>query len=163
MKYFVFVLFIGISFCQDTLKIKPAGLVYFGQFQGIQDTKIKFKTDGAYFMIEISRIEYLSTSDTIIIKDGELLVPQDMIGTYNSPSVDVKFKPGTLTKAGGICIAAAGALGYSNMISEFDGDSIDEDFKPTTEFENYNDTIKNKAKVMYVLLVIGGVLIAVDQ
>ena len=171
------ILFTNI-FSQDIL-ITMKGTEYKGEFISKTDNSISFKAVGMLNAqkIHIKTIERLILADgTVVIdygyfiEDGESLVVmsdkrKELLRQYRSETINSEDgeslkdrKKISLSTIGGSLIGLSGVLMYStNQVKKPDSDATPE------EQEEYLDKQKSNFDLSYLLLTVGGILIAIDN
>ena len=170
------ILFTNI-FSQDIL-ITMKGTEYKGEFISKTDNSISFKAVGMLNAqkIHIKTIERLILADgTAVIKngyfieDGESLVVmsdkrKELLRQYRSETINSEDgeslkdkKKISLSTIGGSLIGLSGVLMYSTNQKTLNSDAT------LKEVENFYDEIKSNFDLSYLLLTVGGILIAIDN
>ncbi len=170
------ILFTNI-FSQDIL-ITMKGTEYKGEFISKTDNSILFKAERMLNAqnIHIKNIESLILADgTAVIKngyfieDGESLVVmsdkrKELLRQYRSETINSEDgeslkdrKKISLSTIGGSLIGLSGVLMYSTNQKTLNSDAT------LKEAENFLDEIKSNFDLSYLLLTVGGILIAIDN
>ena len=170
------ILFTNI-FSQDILTTMK-GTEYKGEFISKTDNSISFKAVGMLNAqnIQIETIESLILADgTAVIKngyfieDGESLVVmsdkrKELLRQYRSETINSEDgeslkdrKKISLSTIGGSLIGLSGVLMYSTNQKTLNSDAT------LKEVENFYDEIKSNFDLSYLLLTVGGILIAIDN
>jgi len=157
-------LFIGSLFAQDTLKLKSNDIIYIGKLESVSEGLIGFKLDREVTsaLLRTDKIDYLYGDGKLLIKDGTVVDEEfnakvEVSSKYetnnDSDSININY-----SIVGGICIALSGAINYS---IELDGEKYRDD--PSKYSKEAQNTEFAKSKLSAGLLLIGGVLIALDR
>ncbi len=136
-------LVLSIGFSQDVL-ITQGGIKYKGEFVSSTDISISFKAEGmaSAQSIPIEKIVSLVLKDgTIVIEDGTIVI------------VDRSY---IFQSIGGASIGLAGIILLYNNDRSIDSDATIE------EAESFSEEIKSSNDLAYILLTVGGFLIAID-
>lgn len=147
-KYLSLFLLLTISFGQDIL-IMDSGKEYRGELVEKTGSIIRFKSEGAsksqIFQIKLIKSLTLENGETAVV-DGELI-------GFNS-----WFKESvTLSSIGGTLIGLSGVILYINNQRTI-GDDMTMD-----EIQDFSDKTKSNTDLSYIMLLIGGLLIAFDN
>ena len=148
------ILFTNI-FSQDIL-ITMKGTEYKGEFISKTDNSILFKAER---MLNAQNIQ-IETIESLILADGTAVIKNGyFIEDGESLKDGKKITPSTI---GGSLIGLTGVLMYSMSQREFDSDlpSGEERYKKQKE---YDEITKSYSELSYVLLAVGGFLIAIDN
>ena len=143
------ILFTNI-FSQDIL-ITIKGTEYKGEFISKTDNSILFKAERMLNAqnIHIRNIESLILADgTAVIKNGYFIEDGESLKDGK------KITPSTI---GGSLIGLTGVLMYSTNQKTLNSDAT------LKEVENFYDEIKSNFDLSYLLLTVGGILIAIDN
>ena len=149
------ILLVSISLGQDVL-ITKMGTKYKGKMLEAGYYKVQFQAEGmkSAQSVRIETIKSLVLSDgTEVVKDG-YLIKRDSI--KKSDNFD-KIKFFNISNVGGILIGFSGILLYSN------NQRTPKDNASIKEMEDFNDKTKSNADLAFVLLTLGGALIALDK
>ena len=149
------ILLVSISLSQDVL-ITKMGTKYKGKMLEAGYYKVQFQAEGmkSAQSVRIETIKSLVLSDgTEVVKNG-YLIKRDSI--KKSDNFD-KIKSFNLTNVGGVLIGVSGILLYSNNQRTLEENSS---LKKT---EDFLDKTKSNADLAFVLLTLGGALIALDK
>ena len=148
-------LVLSIGFSQDVL-ITQGGIKYKGEFVSSTDISISFKAEGmaSAQSIPIEKIVSLVLKDgTIVIEDGTIVIVDRSYGskrqTLNQSNILQSF--------GGVSIGLAGIILLYNNDRSIDSDATIE------EAESFSEEIKSSNDLAYILLTVGGFLIAIDR
>ena len=163
------ILFTNI-FSQDIL-ITMKGTEYKGEFISKTDNSISFKAERMLKaqIIDIKTIGSLILADgTVVIKNSKFI--EDDIKNYGKEEMkkrqqlNAKWKKESvnetaisLSNIGGALIGVSGILLYTNNQKTLDGNATLE------EVEEFVDESKSNADLSYILLAIGGFLIAIGN
>ena len=144
------ILFTNI-FSQDIL-ITMKGTEYKGEFISKTDNSISFKAVG---MLNAQKI-HIKTIERLILADGTVVIDY---GYFIEEGESLKDrKKISLSTIGGSLIGLSGVLMYStNQVKKPDFDATQE------EWDEYNDKRKSNFDLSYLLLTVGGILIAIDN
>ena len=144
------ILFTNI-FSQDIL-ITMKGTEYKGEFISKTDNSISFKAVG---MLNAQKI-HIKTIERLILADGTVVIDY---GYFIEEGESLKDrKKISLSTIGGSLIGLSGVLMYStNQVKKPDSDATPE------EQEEYLDKQKSNFDLSYLLLTVGGILIAIDN
>lgn len=147
-KYLSLFLLLTVSFGQDIL-IMDSGKEYRGELVEKTGSIIRFKSEGAsntqIFQIKKIKSLTLENGETAVV-DGELI-------GFNS-----WFKESvTLSSIGGTLIGLSGVILYTNNQRTI-GDDMTMD-----EIQDFADKTKSNTDLSYIMLLIGGLLIAFDN
>jgi len=137
------------SYGQDVL-ITNLGTVYKGKMIHKGDYNIAFKAEGYLSTqdVRIRTIESLILADgTTVIKNGYFVEEASLTNVRNMP----------FSTIGGALIGISGLLLYSNNQRTVDDNAT------LQEFEEFADESKSNTDLSYLLLVLGGLLIAIDN
>ena len=118
--------------------------------------KVQFQAEGmkSAQSVRIETIKSLVLSDgTEVVKDG-YLIKRDSIKKSDNFDILKSFK---ISNVGGILIGFSGILLYSN------NQRTPKDNASIKEIEDFNDKTKSNADLAFVLLTLGGALIALDK
>jgi len=143
------ILFTNI-FSQDIL-ITIKGTEYKGEFISKTDNSILFKAERMLNAqnIHIKNIESLILADgTAVIKNGYFIEDGESLKDRKKIS---------LSTIGGSLIGLSGVLMYSTNQKTLNSDAT------LKEVENFYDEIKSNFDLSYLLLTVGGILIAIDN
>ena len=149
------ILLVSISLGQDVL-ITKMGTEYKGKMLEAGYYKVQFQAEGmkSAQSVRIETIKSLVLSDgTGVVKNG-YLIKRDSI--KKSDNFDV-LKSFNISNVGGILIGFSGILLYSN------NQRTPKDNASIKEIEDFNDKTKSNADLAFVLLTLGGALIALDK
>ena len=149
------ILLVSTSLGQDVL-ITKMGTKYKGKMLEAGYYKVQFQAEGmkSAQSVRIETIKSLVLSDgTEVVKNG-YLIKRDSI--KKSDNFD-KIKSFNLTNVGGVLIGVSGILLYSNNQRTLEENSS---LKKT---EDFLDKTKSNADLAFVLLTLGGALIALDK
>ena len=149
------ILLVSISLGQDVL-ITKMGTKYKGKMLEAGYYKVQFQAEGmkSAQSVRIETIKSLVLSDgTEVVKDG-YLIKRDSIKKSDNFDILKSFK---ISNVGGILIGFSGILLYSN------NQRTPKDNASIKEMEDFNDKTKSNADLAFVLLTIGGALIALDK
>ena len=149
------ILLVSISLGQDVL-ITKMGTKYKGKMLEAGYYKVQFQAEGmkSAQSVRIETIKSLVLSDgTEVVKNG-YLIKRDSI--KKSDNFDV-LKSFNISNVGGILIGFSGILLYSN------NQRTPKDNASIKEMEDFNDKTKSNADLAFVLLTLGGALIALDK
>ena len=149
------ILLVSISLGQDVL-ITKMGTKYKGKMLEAGYYKVQFQAEGmkSAQSVRIETIKSLVLSDgTEVVKNG-YLIKRDSI--KKSDNFD-KIKFFNISNVGGILIGFSGILLYSN------NQRTPKDNASIKEMEDFNDKTKSNADLAFVLLTLGGALIALDK
>ena len=147
------ILLVSISLGQDVL-ITKMGTKYKGKMLEAGYYKVQFQAEGmkSAQSVRIETIKSLVLSDgTEVVKDG-YLIKRDSIKKSDNFDILKSFK---ISNVGGILIGFSGILLYSNNQKTL------KDNASKKEMEDFND--KTNADLAFVLLTLGGALIALDK
>ena len=148
-KYLSLFLLLTVSFGQDIL-IMDSGKEYRGELVEKTGSIIRFKSEGAsntqIFQIKKIKSLTLENGETAVV-DGELI-------GFNSWFKEINF---SLSSLGGTLIGLSGIILYSNNQRTI-GDDMTLD-----EIEDFSDKTKSNTDLSYIMLLIGGLLIAFDN
>ena len=147
-KYLSLFLLLTVSLGQDIL-IMDSGKEYRGEIVEKTGSIIRFKSEGAsntqIFQIKKIKSLTLENGETAVV-DGELI-------GFNS-----WFKESvTLSSIGGTLIGLSGVILYTNNQRTI-GDDMTMD-----EIQDFADKTKSNTDLSYIMLLIGGLLIAFDN
>jgi len=143
------ILFTNI-FSQDIL-ITMKGTEYKGEFISKTDNSISFKAVG---MLNAQKI-HIKTIERLILADGTVVIDY---GYFIEEGESLKDrKKISLSTIGGSLIGLSGVLMYSTNQETIDLDATPE------EQEEYLDKQKSNFDLSYLLLTVGGILIAIDN
>ena len=143
------ILFTNI-FSQDIL-ITMKGTEYKGEFISKTDNSISFKAVG---MLNAQKI-HIKTIERLILADGTVVIDYGyFIEEGESLKDGKKITPSTI---GGSLIGLTGVLMYSTNQKTLNSDATPE------EQEEYLDKQKSNFDLSYLLLTVGGFLIAIDN
>ena len=143
------ILFTNI-FSQDIL-ITTKGTEYKGEFISKTDNSISFKAVG---MLNAQKI-HIKTIERLILADGTVVIDY---GYFIEEGESLKDrKKISLSTIGGSLIGLSGVLMYSTNQETIDLDATPE------EQEEYLDKQKSNFDLSYLLLTVGGILIAIDN
>ncbi len=143
------ILFTNI-FSQDIL-ITIKGTEYKGEFISKTDNSISFKAVG---MLNAQKI-HIKTIERLILADGTVVIDY---GYFIEEGESLKDrKKISLSTIGGSLIGLSGVLMYSTNQETIDLDATPE------EQEEYLDKQKSNFDLSYLLLTVGGILIAIDN
>ena len=155
-------LLISTSLGQDIL-ITQAGTKYDGKMLEVRHDKIEFQAEG---MISAQTIP-MKTIESLVLSDGTevvingYLVKSDLIKEPESALVKSdNFEDElslNLSNVGGILIGVSGILMYSNNQR-----TLKENPSPKEQTDFYDKT-KSNLDLSYILLTLGGALIAIDN
>ena len=149
------ILLVSISLGQDVL-ITKMGTKYKGKMLEAGYYKVQFQAEGmkSAQSVRIETIKSLVLSDgTEVVKDG-YLIKRDSIKKSDNFDILKSFK---ISNVGGILIGFSGILLYSN------NQRTPKDNASIKEMEDFNDKTKSNADLAFVLLTLGGALIALDK
>ncbi len=143
------ILFTNI-FSQDIL-ITTKGTEYKGEFISKTDNSISFKAER---MLNAQNIQ-IETIESLILADGTAVIKNGyFIEDGESLKDGKKITPSTI---GGSLIGLTGVLMYSTNQKTLNSDATPE------EQEEYLDKQKSNFDLSYLLLTVGGILIAIDN
>ncbi len=143
------ILFTNI-FSQDIL-ITMKGTEYKGEFISKTDNSISFKAVG---MLNAQKI-HIKTIERLILADGTVVIDY---GYFIEEGESLKDrKKISLSTIGGSLIGLSGVLMYSTNQKTLNSDAT------LKEAENFLDEIKSNFDLSYLLLTVGGILIAIDN
>jgi len=143
------ILFTNI-FSQDIL-ITTKGTEYKGEFISKTDNSISFKAER---MLNAQNIQ-IETIESLILADGTAVIKNGyFIEDGESLKDGKKITPSTI---GGSLIGLTGVLMYSTNQKTLNSDAT------LKEVENFYDEIKSNFDLSYLLLTVGGILIAIDN
>ena len=143
------ILFTNI-FSQDIL-ITTKGTEYKGEFISKTDNSISFKAER---MLNAQNIQ-IETIESLILADGTAVIKN---GYFIEDGESLKDgKKITPSKIGGSLIGLSGVLMYSTNQKTLNSDATPE------EQEEYLDKQKSNFDLSYLLLTVGGFLIAIDN
>ena len=156
-------LLISTSLGQDIL-ITQAGTKYDGKMLEVRHDKIEFQAEG---MISAQTIP-MKTIESLVLSDGTevvingYLVKNDLIKESESDLIKKadNFEDElslNLSNVGGILIGVSGILMYSNNQR-----TLKENPSPKEQTDFYDKT-KSNLDLSYILLTLGGALIAIDN
>ena len=132
------IIFVSFGFAQDVL-ITNSGTEYRGEFINKTDNSISFKAER---MLNAQNIQ-IETIESLILADGTAVIKNGyFIEDGESLKDGKKITPSTI---GGSLIGLTGVLMYSMSQREFD------------------EITKSYSELSYVLLAVGGFLIAIDN
>tara|TARA_X000001036_G_scaffold346382_1_gene326345 strand:- start:545 stop:1015 length:471 start_codon:yes stop_codon:yes gene_type:complete len=154
-KYLLPIILVSISLGQDIL-ITKMGTEYKGKMLEAGYYKVQFQAEGmkSAQSVGIETIKSLVLSDgTEVVRDG-YLVKKDSITKADNFK---KIKSLKLSNVGGILIGVSGILLYSN------NQRTPKENSSLKETEDFIDKSKSNADLAYVLLTLGGALIAIDK
>ena len=154
-KYLLPIMLVSISLGQDIL-ITKMGTEYKGKVLEAGYYKVQFQAEGmkSAQSVGIETIKSLVLSDgTEVVRDG-YLVKKDSITKADNFK---KIKSLKLSNVGGILIGLSGILLFSN------NQRTNEENASLKETEDFIDKSKSNADLAYVLLTLGGALIAIDK
>ena len=146
---------VSISLGQDIL-ITKMGTEYKGKMLEAGYYKVQFQAEGmkSAQRVGIETIKSLVLSDgTEVVRNG-YLVKKDSITKADNFE---KIKSLKLSNVGGILIGVSGILLYSN------NQRTPKENSSLKETEDFIDKSKSNADLAYVLLTLGGALIAIDK
>ena len=146
---------VSISLGQDIL-ITKMGTEYKGKVLEAGYYKVQFQAEGmkSAQSVGIETIKSLVLSDgTEVVRNG-YLVKKDSITKADNFK---KIKSLKLSNVGGILIGLSGILLFSN------NQRTNEENASLKETEDFIDKSKSNADLAYVLLTLGGALIALDK
>ena len=149
------ILLVSISLGQDVL-ITKMGTEYKGKMLEAGYYKVQFQAEGmkSAQSVRIETIKSLVLSDgTEVVKNG-YLIKRDSIKKSDNFDILKSFK---ISNVGGILIGFSGILLYSN------NQRTPKDNASIKEMEDFNDKTKSNADLAFVLLTLGGALIALDK
>jgi hypothetical protein len=128
------------------------GTEYKGEFISKTDNSISFKAVG---MLNAQKI-HIKTIERLILADGTVVIDY---GYFIEEGESLKDrKKISLSTIGGSLIGLSGVLMYStNQVKKPDSDATPE------EQEEYLDKQKSNFDLSYLLLTVGGILIAIDN
>ena len=168
-KYLLVILFLSIGFGQDVLTTKE-GIEYKGKMIEAGHYEVKFKGEGmpSPQNVKIEIVQSLILSDgTEIVKNGFLIrdsfVKEEIskIGNFlirdSSAKEEISEMSNFFSNVGGALIGISGILLYYNNQRTIDENSSIE------EIENFADKSKSNADLAFVLITIGGALIAISK
>ena len=136
--------------------ITKMGTEYKGKMLEAGYYKVQFQAEGmkSAQSVRIETIKSLVLSDgTEVVKNG-YLIKRDSIKKLNNFD---KIKFFNISNVGGILIGFSGILLYSN------NQRTPKDNASMKEIEDFNDKTKSNADLAFVLLTLGGALIALDK
>ena len=136
--------------------ITKMGTEYKGKMLEAGYYKVQFQAEGmkSAQSVRIETIKSLVLSDgTEVVKDG-YLIKRDSIKKSDNFDILKSFK---ISNVGGILIGFSGILLYSN------NQRTPKDNASIKEMEDFNDKTKSNADLAFVLLTLGGALIALDK
>ncbi len=143
------ILFTNI-FSQDIL-ITTKGTEYKGEFISKTDNSISFKAER---MLNAQNIQ-IETIESLILADGTAVIKN---GYFIEDGESLKDKKKiSLSTIGGSLIGLSGVLMYSTNQKTLNSDAT------LKEAENFLDEIKSNFDLSYLLLTVGGILIAIDN
>jgi hypothetical protein len=164
------IIFVSFGFAQDVL-IANSGTEYRGEFINKTDNSISFKAERMLKaqIIDIKTIGSLILADgTVVIKNSKFI--EDDIKNYGKEEMkkrqqlnakwekeSVNETAISLSNIGGALIGVSGILLYTNNQKTLDGNPTSE------EAEEFVDESKSNADLSYILLAIGGFLIAIGN
>ena len=154
-KYLLPIILVSISLGQDIL-ITKMGTEYKGKMLEAGYYKVQFQAEGmkSAQSVGIETIKSLVLSDgTEVVRNG-YLVKKDSITKADNFE---KIKSLKLSNVGGILIGLSGILLFSN------NQRTNEENASLKETEDFIDKSKSNADLAYVLLTLGGALIAIDK
>jgi len=143
------------SLAMDIL-ITKMGTEYKGKMLEAGYYKVQFQAEGmkSAQSVRIETIKSLVLSDgTEVVKNG-YLIKRDSIKKSDNFDILKSFK---ISNVGGILIGFSGILLYSN------NQRTPKDNASIKEMEDFNDKTKSNADLAFVLLTLGGALIALDK
>ena len=149
------ILLVSTSLGQDVL-ITKIGTKYKGKMLEAGYYKVQFQAEGmkSAQSVRIETIKSLVLSDgTEVVKDG-YLIKRDSIKKSDNFDILKSFK---ISNVGGILIGFSGILLYSN------NQRTPKDNASIKEMEDFNDKTKSNVDLAFVLLTLGGALIALDK
>jgi len=149
------ILLVSISLGQDVL-ITKMGTKYKGKMLEAGYYKVQFQAEGmkSAQSVRIETIKSLVLSDgTEVVKNG-YLIKRDSIKKSDNFDILKSFK---ISNVGGILIGFSGILLYSN------NQKTPKDNASEKEREDFYNKNKSNADLAFVLLTIGGALIALDK
>ena len=149
------ILLVSTSLGQDVL-ITKIGTKYKGKMLEAGYYKVQFQAEGmkSAQSVRIETIKSLVLSDgTEVVKNG-YLIKRDSIKKSDNFDILKSFK---ISNVGGILIGFSGILLYSNNQKTL------KDNASKKEMEDFNDKTKSNADLAFVLLTLGGALIALDK
>ena len=149
------ILLVSTSLGQDVL-ITKIGTKYKGKMLEAGYYKVQFQAEGmkSAQSVRIETIKSLVLSDgTEVVKDG-YLIKRDSIKKSDNFDILKSFK---ISNVGGILIGFSGILLYSNNQRTL------KDNASKKEMEDFNNKTKSNADLAFVLLTLGGALIALDK
>ena len=147
-KYLPLFLLLTISFGQDIL-IMDSGKKYRGELVEKTGSIIRFKSEGA----SNSQIFQIKKIKSLTLENGETAVVDGELIGFNS-----WFKESvTLSSIGGTLIGLSGVILYTNNQRTI-GDDMTVD-----EIQDFSDKTKSNTDLSYIMLIIGGFLIAFDN
>ena len=136
--------------------ITKMGTEYKGKMLEAGYYKVQFQAEGmkSAQSVRIETIKSLVLSDgTEVVKNG-YLIKRDSIKKSDNFDILKSFK---ISNVGGILIGFSGILLYSN------NQRTPKDNASIKEIEDFNDKTKSNADLAFVLLTLGGALIALDK
>ena len=143
------ILFTNI-FSQDIL-ITTKGTEYKGEFISKTDNSILFKAER---MLNAQNI-HIRNIESLILADGTAVIKN---GYFIEDGESLKDKKKiSLSTIGGSLIGLSGVLMYSTNQKTLNSDAT------LKEVENFYDEIKSNFDLSYLLLTVGGILIAIDN
>jgi len=154
-NYLLSIMLVSISLGQDIL-ITKMGTEYKGKMLEAGYYKVQFQAEGmkSAQSVGIETIKSLVLSDgTEVVRNG-YLVKKDSITKADNFE---KIKSLKLSNVGGILIGVSGILLYSN------NQRTPKENSSLKETEDFIDKSKSNADLAYVLLTLGGALIAIDK
>ena len=154
-NYLLSIMLVSISLGQDIL-ITKMGTEYKGKMLEAGYYKVQFQAEGmkSAQRVGIETIKSLVLSDgTEVVRNG-YLVKKDSITKADNFE---KIKSLKLSNVGGILIGVSGILLYSN------NQRTPKENSSLKETEDFIDKSKSNADLAYVLLTLGGALIAIDK
>ena len=149
------ILLVSTSLGQDVL-ITKIGTKYKGKMLEAGYYKVQFQAEGmkSAQSVRIETIKSLVLSDgTEVVKNG-YLIKRDSIKKSDNFDILKSFK---ISNVGGILIGFSGILLYSNNQRTL------KDNASKKEMEDFNNKTKSNADLAFVLLTLGGALIALDK
>ena len=148
------ILFTNI-FSQDIL-ITMKGTEYKGEFISKTDNSISFKAVG---MLNAQKI-HIKTIERLILADGTVVIDY---GYFIEEGESLKDrKKISLSTIGGSLIGLSGVLMYSMSQREFDSD-LPSGEERDKKMKEYDEITTSYSELSYVLLAVGGFLIAIDN
>ena len=149
------ILLVSNSLAMDIL-ITKMGTEYKGKMLEAGYYKVQFQAEGmkSAQSVRIETIKSLVLSDgTEVVKNG-YLIKRDSIKKSDNFDILKSFK---ISNVGGILIGFSGILLYSNNQRTL------KDNASKKEMEDFNNKTKSNADLAFVLLTLGGALIALDK